>query len=331
MSAYSADRFHVWMLSDDVFAGAAYQPFEGIWTVLPSLPGGEIAVGTGQSVFIWGWTRDASDFAALEFDPATQTLRDLPVSGLPATTGAVVNAIPDGLIVWGGAPELDDIGFPVGSVADGAILDAETGQWEPITSSPLTPRAYAHSVWTGDELLIWGGRGDTSTGGLVDGAAWDPGSGEWRVLPPAPGGSRPIDSTAVWTGDEMILWGGIGLSDGAAGPTGIAYSPSADSWRVTADAPGPARRGHAAVWTGTEMVVFGGAVEPDDAAAASDALLYDPATDTWRVVPGPAIERRFGPEYAWDGLELLIWGGDVWNGILGEYGGYEDNGYTFVP
>src|SRR5947207_10518579 len=65
--------------------------------------------------------------------------------------------------------------------------------------------------------------------------------------------------TAVWTGSEMIVWGG---SDNDFGPemnTGGRYNPSTDSWATmsTTNAPS-ARKWHTAVWTGSEMIVWGG-------------------------------------------------------------------------
>ena len=63
--------------------------------------------------------------------------------------------------------------------------------------------------------------------------------------------------TAVWTGSEMIVWGG----DNALQllNTGGRYNPSTDSWTATshhqrAHCP----RLHTAVWTGSEMIVWGG-------------------------------------------------------------------------
>ncbi len=66
--------------------------------------------------------------------------------------------------------------------------------------------------------------------------------------------------TAVWTGSEMIIWGGF--NGGGELITGGRYNPSTDSWTATANVPGP-RREHTAVWTGTEMIVWGGTVRCD--------------------------------------------------------------------
>ena len=61
--------------------------------------------------------------------------------------------------------------------------------------------------------------------------------------------------TAVWTGNEMIVWGGTGeLSVTDAGGR---YNPGTDSWVPTSAAPA-SRNSHSAVWTGSEMIVWGG-------------------------------------------------------------------------
>ena len=63
--------------------------------------------------------------------------------------------------------------------------------------------------------------------------------------------------TAVWTGSEMIVWGG--LTTAAALNTGGRYDPATDSWTATSTTNAPeARYYHTAVWTGTGMIVWGG-------------------------------------------------------------------------
>jgi hypothetical protein len=48
---------------------------------------------------------------------------------------------------------------------------------------------------------------------------YDPAANHWQSLPPGPLGGR-VHHTAVWTGQEMLVWGGIAgdaaLADGAA-------------------------------------------------------------------------------------------------------------------
>src|SRR5438552_10613131 len=62
-----------------------------------------------------------------------------------------------------------------------------------------------------------------------------------------------IEHTAIWTGSEMIVWGGIDDSLNYLN-TGGRYNPATDSWMTTSttDAPTP-RIAHTAVWTGSEL------------------------------------------------------------------------------
>lgn len=108
--------------------------------------------------------------------------------------------------------------------------------------------------------------------------------------------------TAVWTGVEMLVWGGF---DGLNYlNTGGRYSPWSDSWLPTSDDEDvPVGRClHSAVWTGRGMVVWGGH------GARRTPLLktggrYSPLTDTGpRRSPAPpllwvvTVTRRSGPE-----------------------------------
>ena len=61
--------------------------------------------------------------------------------------------------------------------------------------------------------------------------------------------------TAVWTGSEMIVWGG---SNGfnVYFNTGGRYDPDTDSWTATSTSNAPAGRvWYTAVWTGNEMIL----------------------------------------------------------------------------
>ena len=65
------------------------------------------------------------------------------------------------------------------------------------------------------------------------------------------------EASAVWTGTEMVVWGG---TNGVSLRSGGGYDPSTDTWRPTSEGANvpTARTGHTAIWTGTEMIVWGG-------------------------------------------------------------------------
>ena len=63
--------------------------------------------------------------------------------------------------------------------------------------------------------------------------------------------------TAVWTGSDMIVWGGTNRRKQFN--TGGRYDPGTDNWIATTTTNAPERRAyHTAVWSGSEMLVWGG-------------------------------------------------------------------------
>src|SRR5262249_44080241 len=69
-----------------------------------------------------------------------------------------------------------------------------------------------------------------------------------------------LGHTAVWTGSEMIVWGGSSFGAFLYLNSGGRYNPSTNNWNAdtgTMNVP-QARAGHTAVWTDKEMIIWGG-------------------------------------------------------------------------
>jgi N-acetylneuraminic acid mutarotase len=114
--------------------------------------------------------------------------------------------------------------------------------------------------------------------------------------------------TAVWTGAEMIVWGGY--YNGAIDlNTGARYNPSTDSWATTSVIGTPAaRHSHTAVWTGTEMIVWGGYSE--NSSYLSTGGKYNPGTDSWVATSTTNSPiARYRHTAVWTGSEMIVWGG----------------------
>src|SRR4029077_20503541 len=112
----------------------------------------------------------------------------------------------------------------LGDVTDtGGGYDLVTNLWT-ASSAPGAPSArWNHSaIWTGTRLIVWGGANTSGTTSMSDGAAYDPGGGTWT--PHATSGAPLARSlhSAVWTGSEMIVWGGQS-TDPNANHTGGRY------------------------------------------------------------------------------------------------------------
>ena len=76
----------------------------------------------------------------------------------------------------------------------------------------------------------------------ADGAAFNPDTNQWATLPSAPEGQQwqpeGDDGVAVWTGREVLVWGGwMTVPDPVAAPNvatladGVAYDPARRTWR----------------------------------------------------------------------------------------------------
>src|SRR5439155_23099761 len=94
-----------------------------------------------------------------------------------------------------------------GRVACRAAPPATGGGQRP----PMEPgRVASAAVGTGNQLLLWGGSQTADAGPPVippHGLAYDPTANRWSALPQAPLLGR-LDPTAVWTGTQLIVWGG---------------------------------------------------------------------------------------------------------------------------
>jgi hypothetical protein len=188
----------------------------------------------------------------------------------------------------------------------GARYDPESDSWMATTTSSGTPtaRGFHTAVWTGSEMIVWGGWEGSSR--LDTGGRYDPETDSWKPTTtlgvPLPRSSH----TAVWTGALMFVWGGSNLN------TGGTYDPQRDLWSFTSVGPGvPAQRSrHTAVWTGTEIIVWGGATSVAGPTMNSGGR-YDLATESWTATstgPGVPAGREIHTA-VWTGTEMIVWGG----------------------
>jgi hypothetical protein len=180
------------------------------------------------------------------------------------------------LLYWGGVRPGDDSYAPT---RDGYAFDPTTGEWRSIPDAPI-PGKYTKTVWTGSEAIFWGVEVDGREGG---GVAFDPATERWRVIQSSP--HQPAwGGVLVWTGTELIQWGG-GRPGDPENTQGAAYDPGSDTWRMIAEAPIGLNLA-SGVWTGREMIVFGSLLDNRNVADTDHAVgaAYNPAIDTWRTI-----------------------------------------------
>jgi hypothetical protein len=158
------------------------------------------------------------------------------------------------------------------------------------------------------------------------GDEWEPGASGMDVAnAPTP---RYIH-TAVWTGSEMIVWGGLDVTFFPASD-GARYNPVANSWAAVTDAGAPsARYAQTAVWTGSEMIIWGGF---DGVSALYTGGRYNPATDAWTATnTNNPPTARFNYTAIWTGSAMIVWGGTDGSNYLNSGGQYSLNGDTWTP
>ncbi len=114
------------------------------------------------------------------------------------------------------------------------------GEWRELPAAPLSPRAYAESVWTGQEVIVLGGETDpcpptadcaSPSKVLSDGAAYNPRTDSWREIPPAP--------VPVGSGDRLVVADGVVvLRDWRQGGSRwFTYEPDHNRWSRIDDVP----------------------------------------------------------------------------------------------
>lgn len=205
------------------------------------------------------------------------------------------------LLVWGGCnPEVKD---DCEATADGFSFDPVTQDWGRIQTAP-TPAVHADEVWTGTETIFL----FESQDGRLSGQAYDPATDSWHVIASAPITWR-LGSVAVWTGSEIVVWGGGDVRDDIV--DGAAYDPIGDVWREIADAPISLNLA-SGVWTGREVIVFGSALDDRNIARTETSVgaAYDPTADTWRELPPSQLSPQ-ATSAVWVGDRMVAWDYEV--------------------
>jgi hypothetical protein len=118
---------------------------------------------------------------------------------------------------------------------------------------PIAGRDGAAAVWTGRQLLVWGGHGRIPGVGLRplrDGATDDPAGDRWQPIPTPPGGVQGTSATAAWPGTRILVWDAPSAGGRTSGAlydpvrAGGRRSPTVRPWVLTA----PGRCGPAPSW-----------------------------------------------------------------------------------
>ncbi len=282
----------------------------GFFSGQPASRTGAAAVWTGSELLYYGGETLATDASGLggRFDPATGAYRQIPAG--PWSYTPVTQCV----AVWTGTRMVVFLpNYWADRPLEGAAYDPGSDSWTRVSQGagcPLGMRTLS-VVWSGEEVLVWGSLNDTSGQIVSTGARWNPSTNTWRAMSPAGAPSPRTGCACVWTGDEMIIFGGTSLRGGDPSYlSGARYSPEEDRWLPTSVQPAtPAcYQGFSAVWTGNEMIVWGGST--DLHGYVNTGGRYNPATDSWSATTlAGAPEARLSHTAVWTGQRMIIWGG----------------------
>jgi len=221
----------------------------------------------------------------------------------------------DEMIVWGGhnseGPTFPHFQY----LTENGRYDPALDTWSSVSTVGAPREREEHTAtWTGTEMIVWGG----NLGWCPDigclyanlGGRYDPVTDTWRPMSTDGAPSPRRFHTAIWTGSELIIWGGVNYDFTTPLYNGARYDPATDTWSPLSGLNAPSARGsHSAVFDGQRMIVWGG--RSDGAISVLDGAIYDPVSDVWSVLTGqnaPTIGSGSEPaSVVSTGSDMFVW------------------------
>ena len=213
-------------------------------------------------------------------------------------------------------------------------LAVHADQWTPISVTDAPTARTAHSaVFTRidgtDQMIVWGGQDANQTPFANTGGVWKRSSDRWTPTRVTNAPSGREGHPAVWTGREMIVWGGddgLNFLD-----TGSRYDPVANVWRPMTQTGAPSPRfAHSMTWAGDRLIVWGGA--PGFIGDLNTGGIYDSFADRWMpTATDGAPAARNSHAAVWTGSRLLIWGGISGGNYINDGALYNPRANTWAP
>lgn len=202
--------------------GYRYNPVTNTWRRMsmfgaPAPRARHTAVWTGTEMIIYGGEAGSSRGDGARYDPAMDTWTPIPDHWGRCDHHAFWTGTE--MLVWGDRV-LTGGGHWLTSYS------VQTNTWTLLTpTTGPSPRSAASAVWTGTELIVYGGK-DKDNAILTTGARYQRSTNSWTPIPADPQTPAPRwYHTAVWTGQQMIVFGGHNGTTAVAG--GAVFYPVA--------------------------------------------------------------------------------------------------------
>lgn len=165
-------------------------------------------------------------------------------------------------------------------------------EFVPLDGPPGAARRGHSLIDTGSSVILWGGNEGSLDSAFENGFIYSYQSDVWNTIDTADIEPRS-DHISVWTGNEMIVWGGFlekihEGSEDRLSSNGFAFSPHVDSWRSISDAPLGLSNSEA-MYSEGYVVIAGGL---SAAGSNEDLFLYDLEKDSWRSIFNDFVVHR---------------------------------------
>jgi hypothetical protein len=285
---------------------------------------------THKKMLVWGGLGSAALRSGAMYDPAADQWTAMTLPGAP-TFRYSHTAVMAGskMIVWGGTSD------GTTGIGDGALFDttAAANPWSAIpggTSSEPSQRFGHTAVFSGGQMVVWGGRDSGSI--FTDGARFAVQNGTWVTTAGAPLTPRAFHTAQLTSDGKMLIWGGEDPTFPIPFPTdGAAYDVANDGWTPVTGSVSQGRTGHTAVMVGSgtteAMLIWGG---HQNASVYNDGRSLDYTTLTWAdsSLPNDPSPRHDHTAVS-DGTKMYIFGGQAPDATyLGDGAVYDS---TFTP
>jgi hypothetical protein len=314
--------------------GASYNIGSDSWTIMPAAPSAFTTAGRylhsgvfdGKNFILFGGIESSSTVknTGAMFDTSAKAWSTTVMSTTGAPTARAGHSAAwvtttggfKEMVIWGGCTSPSSYGTSCSAyAADGASWDPVKNTWTAIPAPPTVTgfvgRWKHKMVWTGSELIIWGGQ--SSSGYMKDGIRYDPIGKTWTTFS-APTWDGRMEGAGEWTGKELLAWGGYGsyLGSSYGRSDGGRYLPGGGWSTVTAPdstaLSSPARWAFQTWFAGGKLYVwsgFGGS-----GTITSGGATYDPTLDLWATLDDTdAPTTRAYATVIPTGKETIIYGG----------------------
>jgi N-acetylneuraminic acid mutarotase len=204
---------------------------------------------------------------------------------------------PGGTVMLNPQPAPAGNAGPCGGCPPGLIYEYDPGpdKWTKKKDIPVHVHHQAQAAYNG-KLYIFGGclRAISGEGGSTNVWEFDPVADSYRALAPLP--VKRCSAIAESVNGKIYVIGGLepmenGMGTRVTGRNEM-YDPATNTWTERSPMPTPRSGGGAATYNG-KIYVGGGELQNRQLAAAFRALeAYDPASNTWEILPSMPSSRH---------------------------------------